>query len=139
MDLVILTHLHTDHVGRNTRDEWEHCGDTDLDDLADVTGAPVEVAPGIPLLPVPGIPRGRPWWSCAARAGRHRSPGDSFHHPARIADPAITSTADSDPAVAAHPPHTPAAHRSAITPVRTRAPSSRGRTATASSPSHPVT
>ncbi|MEU1621391.1 MBL fold metallo-hydrolase [Streptomyces sp. NPDC005722] len=139
VDLVILTHLHTDHVGWNTRDdegtwvpafpharhlvsraEWEHWSGADLDedhrqvfrdsvlpvrdagllDLAEVTAGPLEAAPGIRLLPVPGHTPGQV--AVELRGGGRAAlvTGDSFHHPVQIAHPGITSTADTDPALA---------------------------------------
>ncbi|MFE0628734.1 MBL fold metallo-hydrolase [Streptomyces sp. NPDC058864] len=69
VDLVILTHLHTDHVGRNTRDEWEHWADTDLDDLADVTGA----RGGGPRNPSPAGARHPPGQAVVEQRGTGRS------------------------------------------------------------------
>ncbi|MEU6345792.1 MBL fold metallo-hydrolase [Streptomyces sp. NPDC046977] len=139
VDLVILTHLHTDHVGWNTRDggggwvptfpnaryiaaraEWDHWAgpaadaahrqvlrdsvhpvrDAGLLDLVDPGDGPVEPAPGIRLLPVPGHTPGQ---VAVEVRGAERTAvigADSLHHPVQVARPGLTSPTDTDPALA---------------------------------------
>ncbi|MBZ4320942.1 MBL fold metallo-hydrolase [Streptomyces huiliensis] len=142
VDLVVLTHLHTDHVGWNTRaagggswiptfpnaryiashTEWDHWAaraegmeesrrqmfrdsvhpvrDAGLLDLVDVHDGPVDLAPGLRLLPTPGHTPGHVAVELRAAGGAAVITGDCVHHPVQLAHPAITSCVDTDPAQA---------------------------------------
>ncbi|MER5726768.1 MBL fold metallo-hydrolase [Streptomyces sp. NPDC002138] len=140
VDYVILTHLHADHVGWNTRTgpdgtwrptfpraryltaraedaywsgaEMEESRRLMLDDsveplraggqldLVDVAEEGTEVLPGLTLIPTPGHTPGQ--IAVALDSGGHHAviTGDCVHHPVQLADPAICSCVDIDPAAA---------------------------------------
>lgn len=142
VDLVVLTHLHTDHVGWNTvttgdgtwtptfpnarylasRTEWDHWAaragemeesrlqmfrdsvhpvrDAGLLDLVDVHDGPVEVAPGVRLLPAPGHTPGQVAVELRSAGQSAVITGDCIHHPVQLADPDVTSCVDDDPDLA---------------------------------------
>ncbi|MFD9904266.1 MBL fold metallo-hydrolase [Streptomyces sp. NPDC059063] len=139
VDLVVLTHLHADHVGWNTRlddgtwvptfpnaryvtsrREWDHWASADLEaprrqmfrdsvhpvadagllDLVDVQEEPVEIAPGLRLLPTPGHTPGHVAVELRGTDATALITGDAVHHPVQLAHPAVTSCVDIDPALA---------------------------------------
>ncbi|KUF12950.1 MBL fold metallo-hydrolase [Streptomyces silvensis] len=137
VDLVVLTHLHADHVGWNTRaeggawvptfpnarhlttrTEWDHWAAADMEeprrqmfrdsvhpvrdagllDLVDVASGPVEVAPGVRLLPAPGHTPGQVAVELRGDDRTALITGDAVHHPVQLARPGIGSCVDIDPA-----------------------------------------
>lgn len=142
IDLVVLTHLHTDHVGWNTvatgggtwtptfpnarylasRTEWDHWAaqaeemeearrqmfrdsidpvrDAGLLDLVDVHDGPVDIAPGLRLLPAPGHTPGQVAVELRDAGQSAVITGDCIHHPVQLADPDVTSCVDTDPDLA---------------------------------------
>ncbi|MFD0417035.1 MBL fold metallo-hydrolase [Streptomyces sp. NPDC127108] len=139
VDLVVLTHLHADHVGWNTRmeggswvptfpnarylttrTEWDHWAAADMEpsrrqmfldsvhpirdagllDLVDVSAGPVEVAPGLRLLPAPGHTPGQVAVELRGDDRTALITGDAVHHPVQLARPDIGSCVDIDPALA---------------------------------------
>ncbi|ARX88865.1 beta-lactamase [Streptomyces alboflavus] len=139
VDLVVLTHLHADHVGWNTRltdgswvptfpnarylttrTEWSHWAAADMEaprrqmfrdsvhpirdagllDLVDVSAGPVEVAPGLRLLPAPGHTPGQVAVELRGDDRTALITGDAVHHPVQLARPDIGSCVDIDPALA---------------------------------------
>lgn len=139
VDLVVLTHLHADHVGWNTREEggrwvpafpnarhlttraeWDHWASVDMEeprrqmfrdsvhpvraagllDLVDTSAGPVEVAPGLRLLPAPGHTPGQVAVELRGDDRTALITGDAVHHPVQLARPGIGSCVDIDPALA---------------------------------------
>ncbi|MFD9883063.1 MBL fold metallo-hydrolase [Streptomyces alboflavus] len=139
VDLVVLTHLHADHVGWNTRleggswvptfpnarylttrTEWDHWAAADMEaprrqmfrdsvhpirdagllDLVDASTGPVEVAPGLRLLPAPGHTPGQVAVELRGDDRTALITGDAVHHPVQLARPDIGSCVDIDPALA---------------------------------------
>ncbi|MGW6862137.1 MBL fold metallo-hydrolase [Streptomyces xanthophaeus] len=139
VDLVVLTHLHTDHVGWNTRShagtwvptfpearyltsrtEWDHWASVDMEeprqqmfrdsvypvrdhgllDLVDVPADGLDIAPGITLVPTPGHTPGQVAVRLTSRGESALITGDCIHHPVQLAEPAIHSQVDIDPAQA---------------------------------------
>ncbi|KJK59328.1 MBL fold metallo-hydrolase [Saccharothrix sp. ST-888] len=141
VDLVILTHLHADHVGWNTRPaadgSWqptftnaryltartEHAywagaeleesrrqmlddsvrpvHEQGLLDLVDVAPEGTEIAPGLTLLPTPGHTPGQVAVVLSSGGRSAVITGDCVHHPVQLAEPAVGSCVDIDPAQAA--------------------------------------
>jgi glyoxylase-like metal-dependent hydrolase (beta-lactamase superfamily II) len=141
VDLVIMTHLHMDHVGWNTcrdghgdwvptfpnarylasRAEDDYWSGVDMAaarrqmfadsvqpvrdagqlDLVEVPPAGVEVAPGLRLLATPGHTPGQVAIRLTSAGRTAVISGDFLHHPVQLSHPAVRSSADVDPDLAA--------------------------------------
>jgi glyoxylase-like metal-dependent hydrolase (beta-lactamase superfamily II) len=124
VDVVVLTHLHQDHVGWLVKPgaqrpwfararhvvggaEWgalreaphvqDSLGQVQAADLLDLDGGLVD---GLRLLPLPGHTPGHTGVLIEGTQGRLLFAGDAFNHPLQIADPGIPSMADGDRAQA---------------------------------------
>jgi glyoxylase-like metal-dependent hydrolase (beta-lactamase superfamily II) len=120
VDVVVLTHLHQDHVGwlvqPGTKHPWfararhvvsdaewtalrgaPHVQDTlghvQAADLLDIDGCLVD---GLRLLPLPGHTPGHAGVLIEGARRRLLFAGDAFNHPLQIADPSVPSLADGD-------------------------------------------
>ncbi|MDJ0380388.1 MBL fold metallo-hydrolase [Streptomyces sp. G-G2] len=140
VDYVILTHLHADHVGWNTRRDadgtWRptfpraryvtaraedaYWSGVELEesrrqmfadsvepvrahgqlDPVDVAPEGTELLPGLMLVPTPGHTPGQVAVVLSSGGGRAVITGDCVHHPVQLADPALCSCVDTDPAAA---------------------------------------
>jgi glyoxylase-like metal-dependent hydrolase (beta-lactamase superfamily II) len=99
-DLVVFTHLHSDHIG------WRFDGVRQVVSErepvpAHMPAAPEPVAagelvPGIDLVALPGHTAGHSGIRVTGPEGEVLLLGDTFNHPAQIADPSIASGADAD-------------------------------------------
>jgi glyoxylase-like metal-dependent hydrolase (beta-lactamase superfamily II) len=124
VDLVVLTHLHQDHVGwlvapgadrprfararhvvsgiewaasRHARHVQDTLGHVQAADLLDVDGRLVD---GLRLLSLPGHTPGHSGVLIEGSRRRLLFAGDAFNHPVQIADPDVPSLVDGDRAQA---------------------------------------
>jgi glyoxylase-like metal-dependent hydrolase (beta-lactamase superfamily II) len=114
IDTVLCTHLHVDHVGWNTRLEYEYWRDhsTEPDKAAvfhdsvrpimdagkaDLVAGDIRLCEEITLIPTPGHSPGHLSVHIKSEGEEGLLTGDVAHHPCQMAHLDWSSTADSDP------------------------------------------
>jgi glyoxylase-like metal-dependent hydrolase (beta-lactamase superfamily II) len=128
IDLVVYSHLHSDHVGWTTdrtrgtltferarhlmtRAEWEHWrgappGGPDVEDIhaldprVELLDGEVTIAPGITLVPTPGHTPGHASLLVSSGGERAVVLGDAIHCPLQITHPEWAFVGDANPAAA---------------------------------------
>jgi glyoxylase-like metal-dependent hydrolase (beta-lactamase superfamily II) len=111
VDVVVFTHLHSDHIGWAVDPEWLGGarfvmgeGEPVPPSMAAVpleTAAPGELLPGVELVALPGHTPGHQGVLVHGPDGDVLLAGDAFNHPLQRSDPDVPSGADADPAHAA--------------------------------------